>query len=278
MTVQVKQLILATGYVLTILLCAAFAYSCYMIVRGHPQLMIPETLSSHPRWFSYKDTTDVRTAVYWSLAGILVANLLILVAGIRLSRLHQRTGSPELFFFLISLYTLSLESLRALAGIAFFADVPVYVGVTLSRAIYFGRMCGLLTLLFSSLYLADMKYPRVGILLSVALLVSLSFSVSIPIDSSVFVTSMVYKLGVERASWFATLVLSVIVVINVAGAAFIKRRLQFALLSGALTAYQIGRELLHFSTGPIAFGMQLILLSAAVWVISKQFERHFLWM
>ena len=230
----------------------------------------------HPWWFVYTSAADEQS-LYWCLGGILALNLCILILGPVVNRAHQRTGSAELFFFAISLYSLCFESFRATVGLTVVLNTPSYVGIAFSRAVYFGRLCSLLTLLLSSLYSMNMDYSRFGMLLGISVLVSLSLSLSVPVDSTAFLSNLLYKLGEERALWFVTLVLSLLAVLNLCGAALAKKSTHLLYAAVALLVHQTGREMLFFSINLYTSVVGVALLCLGTILFYKQLEAHYLW-
>ena len=115
------------------------------------------------------------------------------------------------------LFSLSLECLRAGTGLLYAGDRSIAAGVVLTRIIYWGRFVGLLGLLIAGLYSIELKYRKFAVLVGLVFLVSFAMAVYIPIDRTVFLAQLTWKLGDEQGVWFVNLIIAILVIATSAG-------------------------------------------------------------
>ncbi len=238
------------------------------------------SLPDHPWWFVYSDApreAEPQRAAssaltfpspLWSIAAAIAATALALPASFRARALIGRASSPIAAFLAVFFLSLCLEGLRVGAAFLVVTNRSIPAAVVLSRAVYGGRFLGILALLVASLYCMEMKYTKHLLLAMGALAVSFAMAASIPIDRTVFVAQLTYKLGDEQGLWFVSLVLGILVLAAGAGAALVRRDRRFLVLAGGSALLLAGRELLHFSTRLtfLACGLALLTGGTILWL------------
>jgi hypothetical protein len=220
-------------------------------------------LPAHPWWFLYR----TRNAVFeplWTLGAVMLAAPLASVFALRARALFGREPAPLVTFFVLYLFTLCLEGLRVPSAFLYATDRSVAASVVLSRAVYGARFAGHLFLLAAGLYALELKYKRTLILTAFILITSLAIASYIPMDSTVFLSSLTYRLGDEWGVWFAENCLGILAAAAMAGAALSKGKTKFYLLAGASFAIFGGRQMLYFSGPPPLLAAGLVLLVAGV--------------
>ena len=136
MTIGTRNKTILAGLSITVLLIAVFLTAVVLIYRHGP-------------------VTGAMTAVLVSLGGELlfaVTSMVILYFSFR------KTKSPEIFFFIIFLVSMSFDSLRASFELIRILDLPPYYGVLITRAVYFGRFLGTLAVLAGGLFSLGAEY------------------------------------------------------------------------------------------------------------------------
>ncbi|MBE3064796.1 MAG: hypothetical protein IMZ69_07230 [Spirochaetes bacterium] len=242
---------------------------------GQPLSSLPD----HPWWFVYPDAPRASgeqvapdepraggsplqfPSPLWSIAAAIAATALALPASFRARALIGRASSPIAAFLVVFFLSLCLEGLRVGAAFLVVTGRSIPAAVVLTRAVYGGRFLGILALLAAGLYCMEMKYAKHLLLALGALAVSFAMAASIPIDRTVFVAQLTYKLGDEQGLWFVSLVLGILVLAAGAGAALVRRDRRFLILAGGSALLLAGREILFFSTRPAILACGLALLS-----------------
>ncbi len=197
----------------------------------------------------------------WSAVAAIVAAAIALPALFRARAVSLRASPPVALFLVVFLFSLCVEGLRVPAAYLAATDRSIAAAVALTRAVLGGRFLGLLALLGMGLYSMDMKYARHLVLAGVGVLIAFSAAVSIPVDRTVFLAQLTFKLGDEQALWFASLVLSIVVVAAGVGAAVTRRRGTSLLSLGGSILLLGGRELLAFAARPVSTAVGAVLLA-----------------
>jgi len=237
---------------------------------GQPLSSLPD----HPWWFVYSTAPRAGGAPWqspnplWSVAAAIAATALAIPASFRARVLVGRASSPIAAFLALFFLSLCLEGLRVGTAYLVATDRSIPAAVVLTRAVYGGRFLGILALLAAGLYCMEMKYARHLLLALGALAVSFAMAASIPIDRTVFVAQLTYKLGDEQGLWFVSLVLGILALAAGAGAALVRRDRRFLVLAGGSALLLAGREILYFATRPalLACGLALLAGGTILWL------------
>ncbi len=243
---------------------------------GQPLSALPD----HPWWFVYAEARSasqepgtVASALQspnpaWSVAAAIAATALALPACFRARAMIGRASSPIAMFLIVFFLSLCLEGLRVGAAFLVVSGRSIPAAVVLTRVVYGGRFLGILALLAAGLYCMEMKYAKHFLLALGALAVSFAMGASIPIDRTIFVAQLTYKLGDEQGLWFVSLVLGILVLAAGAGAALVRRDRRFLVLAGGSALLLAGREILFFSTRPalLAVGLAVLLGGTVLWL------------
>jgi hypothetical protein len=168
---------------------------------------------------------------------------------------------PALILFLFSL---GPECLRAGTAYLYATDGSISAVVVLTRIIYWARFVGLLGLLLTGLYCIDFKYKRYAVLTAVIFLVSFAMAAYIPVDRTVFLAQLTWKLGDEQGVWFMSLIIGALALCTAAAAAPVKRNGRHLWLAAGLALLLASRELLFFGSNPMVLSAGLIALTAGL--------------
>lgn len=247
-------------------------------------------LPGHPWWFSYGEPVGQAAAgpgaagPLWSLAAALAAAAVALPALLGLRRATSQAPAPIAVFMAVFLVSLCVENLRAASAYLAATDRSLTLAVALSRAVLGGRFLGVLALFLVGLYSLEMKYGRHVLLAAGAFAVASAVAVSVPVDRTVFLAVLMHKLGDEQSLWFATLVLSALVVAaaaapllplgGVPGGVPGRRRTGTLLVSCGSVLLLAGREILSFSTRPAVLACGLAMLAGGTVFWLRGFARR----
>lgn len=276
MNIRFGNFLLFSIFCVSIFLFAAFSVSSFYIFSTTDKTDVTTSVKRHPTWFSNNQNTSTIRSLFWCLGGIFVLDLLVITSfGIR--KLYRQTHSLEIFFFTLFLYSLCFESFRAGTVISLLLNTPIYVGVVFSRIVYFGRFFGLLSILFSSLYTVPMRYPNYTVLLLINILVSFSFAASIPIDSTIFLTTVLYKLGEENGMLFVTYSLGILSILTYLCSSVLHGNARFIVTATAVFMLFAGKEILSNMVEPYLVVTGLLLIFLGKLFFFRQMERILIW-
>jgi hypothetical protein len=201
---------------------------------------------------------------------------LLLVAGFFFATLFRvffkKIGQPEIFFFALFFFSLFLETLR-LSTICFeLLKLPPFFLIVLSRIVYAGRVFGLMSLFFASLYALDFQYQKFEIVVAVMLLFAFFLSFSVPFDSQLLLTDGLFKLSDEQGMFIIYFSLTVFLVLDCI-IAMIRGRTILILIGVVLLL--AGREFLFFSLSPLLLVVGSGCLIGGFLLTYKGFETHY---
>jgi len=167
-------------------------------------------------------------------------------------------------FLSLFLFSLGFECLRGATAWLYAADRSIEAAVVLTRVIYWGRFVGLLGLLLGALYCADLKYKKYAVLVGAVMVVSFAMAAYIPIDRTVFLAQLTWKLGDEQGVWFVNLVISLLVLAAGASSRLTRNDGRCLAITAGFALLLLSRELLFFSLTPILQGCGLLSLAAGI--------------
>jgi hypothetical protein len=228
-------------------------------------------LARHPWWFSYREGGEA-AAPLWALGTAGVVSLLAALGSITARAISLRSPSPMLAFFIGYLFTLCLESLRGPLGLLYATNGSMSAVIILSRAVYGARFAGELSLLFVGLFALEMKYQRSAVLFAILFLLTISFAAYLPVDSTVFLSSLTLKLGDEQGTRFAEIVLGLLGTMSLIGAAVTKAKAYYILAAASALLF-IGRQILSFSAPPLLLVAGALLIEGGVGLFLAVFSR-----
>ena len=267
MTHSARLKLLLAGILFSALLAAGAVAAGVLSARG--VLRLPAVARRAVWWFTYTGTpTGFARSGYAALLAMLATGFFF---ALRLRWLFARTASPEDYYFLFFLCSLSFEAFRVLALLL--ADGPALLLLLLSRAVYAGRLFGTLCLFGASLFSLEIRYSRLGTLLGIAALLSLLFSYTLPLDSSVFLANGLHRLGDERGAAIVFFALYLFIIANPAVMALREQTAEPLAYAGALALVLGGRELLFFSATIAAAAAGLVVLVAGCILFAARSER-----
>lgn len=275
MNMPARDAVFWSGFALAVLpLAAVLAVLVSFLLPFIPLDMKPiENLSAGSWWLLGSAPFPASPShPLWGLAAAAAALCAALAAGLRARVLNAQRRAPEISFFLLFLFSFSTEPLRAGVGALHALEGSVSAGILLSRAVYLGRFLGQLSLLVTGLYALDLKYRNVTALIGAQLLIAFAIASNIPLDRTVLLSTLVYKLGDEQTARFVTFTLALLTLACGVGAFVTRRSSRYLSLAASFLLLLAGREVLFAGTGPIvlAGGLAAFLTGIALFLRAIQ--------
>ncbi|GEM_PF-2447358 len=224
MTVRLRNNLLTTGLVIAFLLFFSTFLFGYIILSINGNDARVEELNRIVDFHMIDDT------ILPSFITIQILVLLALIVSIGTIKSYKNTEAPELFFFTFFTLSISFESLRLLNAVIFVLDTPLYATQLVAKAIYFGRVFRLMSLLASTLYLTNFTYKRFGTILAASFLIAFSLAAYIPVDPTLLSSDLSYSLGIRNSRIFFSVAIYILVFLNLLIALFQKRYPRYLLL------------------------------------------------
>jgi hypothetical protein len=258
----------STAVAALLIIAAAVALALFVAM---PRAADPlQGLPRNPWWFAYHDPGPENPGpVTWRIASAVAGACIALAAAFRSKALFRRVSSPVFPFLMMFLFSLALECLRGGTALLYAGDRSIAASVVLTRIVYWGRFVGLLGLLLAGLYSIDLKYKKYTVLVGVVFLVSFAMAAYIPIDRTVFLAQLTWKLGDEQGVWFVNLVIALLVIATSAGASAVRKDRRYFWLAGGLALLLVSRELLFFGTTPGLLAAGLLALTLGITACMK---------
>ncbi len=221
-----------------------------------------------PRWLLVMGTLEPGFIRITALTGMASLLLFAVLANLGVRTLYRRTDSAELLFIMLFCLSLFLEAWR-LGNLIFQAfGLPQYLNVVVTRVVLFSRFFGLLCLLVSSLYAVAMKYTQYSVLIGGMAVLAFTLAGILPLDTSLYEATFLYKLGDRQGYFFVRLILAALMVINFFVAARLRRSRRFAVAAVAGLFLFVGRELVQYGIAPlpIVLGTALLIVGFVIFV------------
>lgn len=246
-----------------------FAVGAYLIFQLD---ILPDVLGDLaepvPRWLLVMGTLEPGFLRITALTGMASLLLFAVLANLGVRTLYRRTDSAELLFIMLFCLSLFLEVWR-LGNLIFQAfGLPQYLNVVVTRVVLFSRFFGLLCLLVSSLYAVAMKYTQYSVLIGGMAVLAFTLAGILPLDTSLYEATFLYKLGDRQGYFFVRLILAALMVINFLVAARLRRSRRFAVAAVAGLFLFVGRELVQYGIAPlpIVLGTALLIVGFVIFV------------
>ncbi len=255
MTIDTRNKTILAGISVTVSLIAVFLFAVVLMYRHGP-------------------VGTRLTAVLASLAGELLFSISAMIV---LYFSFRKTKSPEIFFFIIFLISMSFDSLKASFELIRILDLPPYYGVLITRAVYFGRFLGTLAILAGGLFSLGAEYQRMEIYLGVAFLLAFTLAAAVTVDMTQPEPYLLYNMGnVRELGIVSTLFLS-FGVFNFVLYAIQNSSRDHLLIAGGLALVIAGREILFFVQNPIVLGVAFLLLVSGTTLFGERTHVVHLW-
>ncbi|MEE9306716.1 MAG: hypothetical protein V3V57_04200 [Spirochaetia bacterium] len=246
-----------------------FAVGAYLIFQLD---ILPDVLGDLaepvPRWLLVMGTLEPGFLRITALTGMASLLLFAVLANLGVRTLYRRTDSAELLFIMLFCLSLFLEVWR-LGNLIFQAfGLPQYLNAVVTRVVLFSRFFGLLCLLVSSLYAVAMKYTQYSVLIGGMAVLAFTLAGILPLDTSLYEATFLYKLGDRQGYFFVRLILAALMVINFFVAARLRRSRRFAVAAVAGLFLFVGRELVQYGIAPlpIVLGTALLIVGFVIFV------------
>ncbi|TFG82130.1 MAG: hypothetical protein E4H20_08310 [Spirochaetales bacterium] len=152
--------------------------------------------------------------VYAATAGLVACVLYALVLIGIIAFRAGKSASPEIFFFAVWAFGLSLELGQVMAIWMSYSGAALSTVSLSSRLALFGRYLSLMGLFMGSIFSVGLKQERMGLLLSAAILVALFFGTIHPLNVVTAETGVIVELGYGRLMRFFEISIMCLIGVN----------------------------------------------------------------
>lgn len=267
MTITVRNNVLRAGLIVSMLVFVGFLVVLAAIyTAATPGRSVSDVLGSKDQFPNLVALVRLLAILAYSLGG-----------GFLLQRFFRKTVSSEMFFFTFFVISMSLEAFNAGQILLQLNDTATYYGVILTRVACFGRSFGVFCLLISGLYATGIEYQKYEVVLGIALLLAFALAFSIPIDSSTFLPTLVYRTGGSTQLLAIFFGLELLAVLNFLLSAFLSQTRDYVMMAAGLAMVIAGVDLLFFVAGLTWGIVGFILLVAGTVVFGNRTHAVYLW-
>jgi len=217
---------------------------------------------------------EIRSSIFWT---IITASFLFgfsVISSLLLFHYFKKKISPEIFFFILFILALSLQSVRLFQFQLLLINVSPFFGVLITRLYYFFRLFGLFCLFASSLFPIGIKFQKFETILISILLISFTLSALMPIDSTFMNSYFLYTISDSSSILLMTLSIRVLTIVNLARVAITTKSKNYILVLISSVLIIAGDELLLFFPIPL-IAITLILIGTAIY--SRSIYNYYLW-
>ncbi len=271
MALGMRNSFLQVFFYAALFLSVFFITVILLLFSMDPVLEMSKNAQKHVFWFIYNNPAGNSL---WNELSIVLFYLIGFVAFLRFKVLFRKTGSSELFFASIFIFSLLFEVFRFGDFFVRFLGWPQTVSLFFAKSVYFGRILGLLALFFSSLYILQMNYQKYNILVGIIALVSFALTMYVSFDTQTVLTDGLFKLGDEQGLFILLTSLKLLTIVNFVVAGL---RRDAMMLLPAVVLFIVGRELMLFTPGPITLTLGCISLIAGIVLFDTKIKAMYYW-
>lgn len=257
------------AFAFVLLLSAACGAALVLLLFFAPSRDALAGLPLHQFPFTHPVPSDGSSlACFWVLGAVTVVVLAVSLFLLRARGMYTRFQPPALLYFIVYLFSLCMESLRGLSAWLYAWKAALPLIMPISRVLYGCRFVGQLALLLTALAMLDMKYRKRFVVLGILFLTAFAVAVYIPMDNTVFLSTLMYKLGDGQGAGFVDCALGILTAAGMAAAGYVKKQPRFLIMAGASALLFLGRQIISYTvpTVILAAGPVFLILGIAVFL------------
>lgn len=172
---------------------------------------------------------------------------------------------------------MSFEVVRLCSPLILQLNLPWLFYSIISRVILFGQIFGVLSLFTSSLYASGLHYEKLGRILFIIILLSLTASTSIPINSGNLLSNFTFKLGYYQLILVVFFSIQIISIINFLISTKIKGSKDYFYMGLAAILVFLGKNCLFFAEDLIIMSLGFLFFMYGSYLFIKTNHSYYLW-
>ncbi|MBN2657499.1 MAG: hypothetical protein JXR86_10585 [Spirochaetales bacterium] len=217
---------------------------------------------------------SVYSSLFWAIITATVLFVFSITTSLVLFHYFKKKVSPEIFFFVLFVLSLSLQSIRLFQLQLLLMQISPFFGVLITRAYYFFKLFGIFCLFASSLFPIGVQFQKFGTILISILLLSFTISALMPIDPTRMNSFFLYEISDSMSLLVMTLSIRFLTVINFIRVSLTTRSRNYLAVLIAAVLIITGDELLFVL--PVPF-ISIILLLTGTIIYSRSLYTYYLW-
>lgn len=217
---------------------------------------------------------DVTKSLHWTVLTAAILFVFSITSTLFLYHYFKKKISPEIFFFILFVLSLSLQSIRLFQFQLLLLNVSPFFGVVNTRVFYFFKLFGVFCFFAASLFPVGIKVQKFGTILISLLLISFTISALMPIDSTQMNRSFLYNISDSFSILLVTISIKILTIINLSRVTISTKSKNYILILIASVFIIIGEELLLTLYVPL-LGIFMIVIGSIIY--SRSIYNYYLW-
>lgn len=272
MTLSLRNRLIRVTIIFCFALSAFYIATYFSLTQDDPfsfayVTTLLETVSS----FS---SSSASASLFWALATASVLFGFSMIVSMLLFHYFKKKISPEVFFFILFILTLSLQSIRLFQLQMLMLEVSPFYGVIISRMFYFFKLFGIFSLFASSLFPIGVQFQKFGTILISILLISFTIAALMAIDPTAMNIHFVYEISDNTSLLIMTLSIRILTIVNFIRVAITTRSRSYLAVLIASILIIAGDEMLLLIQIPI---IPIILIMTGTIIYSRSLYTYYLW-
>ena len=277
MTLSTRNIFFRGGIVIAALSLILIAAGGYLAYPAFPKMTASAAL--RPGGIIQKLVSDFAgPSSYIPLWTMLGATVYSLVSIILIHHYFEKTQSPEILFIGFFVISLTLEFTRIVIPLKNVLPLPVFLSIAASRALFFGRYFGLLSLFAAGVYAAGLDAQKQQSFMLMIVLSAMVIAINVPMDSFVWDSTFTVRTGYR---FMFSVVETGIMAITIASfliSAFTRGSQRYVLIGIGVFLAFAGRNIFINSDTWFTVFPGLILLGTGTWFICSRLHLEYLWL
>jgi hypothetical protein len=271
MTLSLRNTLIKVTLSISIALFSLYLLSSYYLQRKG--LLSTEKILSLLKQ-NNPDIDSLGDLLFWTIVTASILFAFSIITSLLLFHYFKKKISPEIFFFILFILSLSLQSVRLFQFQLLLMNMSPFFGVIVTRFYHFFRLFGVFCLFASSLFPIGVKFQKFGTILLTILLLSFTIAALMPIDPTTMDNNFLYRVGDNTSIQIMTISVRVLTIINFTRVALTTKSRNYLLILIASFLIIAGDMLLLVLPIPlIAFSFIL----AGTLIYSRSIYNYYLW-
>lgn len=212
-----------------------------------------------------------------SVADVLIACTLAVAMSAAVLKTFQKTVSPEIYFFMFWLVSCAFEAMRLVSLVSGVTGASDAVISACAKVYVAAKVFGVLALFISGLYAAGLRNERHFSMVLTAFSVSVALAAIMPVDTGIWETTLMFKIGYERLFVEVVGFVFLVTVLCYFGAVSVRGDKAFYFVAGGILGVMAATSLLAYDLSPAAAVSAVVLATVGGILYIRRLHAYYLW-
>jgi hypothetical protein len=189
----------------------------------------------------------------------------------------RKTVSAEIYFFSFWVLSVGLEVVRLVVFDLAAGGGSAYWQIAATKALFFARYAGYLSLFASGLYAAGFRSEKLGTVAALIIAVSLGLATAMPINTGSFEATFELRAGYIELNSIIVFSVAIVTIVDYLYAAHSIGEGSYRFIALGAAVFLIGHHLLITQWNPLAMIAGFVLLVAGSWLYVSRLHSYYLW-